>query len=231
MNQLVRLEQVWKVYDTGATKVNALREIELRIDEGQYIAIMGHSGSGKSTMLNLLGCLDKPTSGRYWLGGDDVSRYTDAQLSDVRNRSVGFVFQSFNLLPRVSVIGNIEVPLFYAGMRRPQRHPRSRELAAMVGLGDRMDHVPHELSGGECQRVAIARALANDPLILLADEPTGNLDSATSREILDIFDELHARGCTIIMVTHETHVAARAQRVVHLADGRIDSDSQEAAAE
>ena len=229
MNQLVRLEQVWKVYDTGATKVNALREIKLRIPGGQYIAIMGQSGSGKSTMLNLLGCLDKPTSGRYWLGGDDVSRYTDAQLSDVRNRSVGFVFQSFNLLPRVSVTGNIEVPLFYAGMRRAQRHPRSRELAEMVGLGDRMDHVPHELSGGECQRVAIARALANDPLILLADEPTGNLDTATSREILDIFDELHARGCTIIMVTHEAHVSARAQRVVHLADGRIDSDSQEAA--
>ena len=221
----VRLERVWKIYEMVATRVEALRDVDLSIEPGQYVAIMGHSGSGKSTMLNLLGCLDRPTRGRYWLGGRDVSQLPDAHLSDVRNRSIGFVFQSFNLLPNVSVIGNIEVPLFYRGMSRRLRHPRSSELARMVGLGKHMAHVPQELSGGECQRVAIARALANEPLILLADEPTGNLDSATSAEIMDLFDDLHSRGRTIIVVTHENDVAARAQRVVLLADGRVKDDS------
>jgi len=221
----VRLEGVWKIYEMVATRVEALCDVDLSIEPGQYVAIMGHSGSGKSTMLNLLGCLDRPTRGRYWLGGRDVSQLPDAHLSDVRNRSIGFVFQSFNLLPNVSVIGNIEVPLFYRGMPRRLRHPRSSELARMVGLGKHMAHVPQELSGGECQRVAIARALANEPLILLADEPTGNLDSATSAEIMDLFDDLHRRGRTIIVVTHEGDVAARAQRVVLLADGRVKDDS------
>jgi len=225
VTKLVRFEQVWKTYDVGAGPVHALQGLDMSVGEGEYLAIMGHSGSGKSTMLNLLGCLDRPTSGQYWLGGDDVSIYTDAQLSDVRNQRIGFVFQSFNLLPRISVLANIEVPLFYRGVLRKNRRPRSLELAEMVGLSDRVHHVPQELSGGQKQRVAIARALANDPLILLADEPTGNLDSTTSRDIMDLFDDLHKRGRTILMVTHELDIAAHANRMVHLADGRIVQDS------
>jgi len=225
VTELVRLKDVWKTYDVGGQAVHALSGINISISEGQYVAIMGQSGSGKSTMLNLLGCLDKPTSGEYWLGEKDVSKYTDGQLSEVRNLSIGFVFQSFNLLPRISVLANIEVPLFYRGMPRSLRHPKSWELARMVALGDRALHSPQELSGGQRQRVAIARALANDPLILLADEPTGNLDSATSRDIMDLFDELHQRGRTIIMVTHELEIAAHANRVINLADGRVLQDS------
>ncbi|MCP4374984.1 MAG: ABC transporter ATP-binding protein [bacterium] len=222
---MVRLDDVWKTYDVGGGAVHALSGIDLAVSSGEYLAIMGQSGSGKSTMLNLLGCLDKPTSGQYWLGGKDVSRYTDAELSEVRNLSIGFVFQSFNLLPRISVLANIEVPLFYRGMPRARRRPRSWELADMVGLSDRAFHSPQELSGGQKQRVAIARALANDPLILLADEPTGNLDSATSRDIMALFDELHQRGRTILMVTHEVDIAAHASRVIHLADGKVLQDS------
>jgi len=225
VTELVRFDQVWKTYDVGAGPVHALQGLNMSLRAGEYVAIMGHSGSGKSTMLNLLGCLDRPTSGRYWLGGDDVSIYTDAKLSDVRNQKIGFVFQSFNLLPRISVLANIEVPLFYRGVVRGNRRPRSMELAEMVGLTDRIRHVPQELSGGQKQRVAIARALANDPLILLADEPTGNLDTTTSKDIMGLFDELHRRGSTILMVTHELDIAAHANRVVNLADGRIVQDS------
>ncbi len=226
MKELVRLDQVWKIYDVGPAGVAALRDVTLSIAAGEYVAIMGHSGSGKSTMLNLLGCLDRPSRGEYWLGDDEVSTLDDAQLSELRNLRIGFVFQSFNLIQGINVLGNIEVPLFYRGVRRRHRHPRSRELAELVGLGDRTEHLPRELSGGQQQRVAIARSLANDPLILLADEPTGNLDSQTTEEILSLFDELHKRGRTIIMVTHEDDVAARAQRVLWLADGQVVSDER-----
>ena len=223
MNELVRFEDLWKVYPVGPG-VFALQGIDIRIDEGEYVAIMGPSGSGKSTMLNIVGCLDRPTGGRYWLGGQDVSELSDDQLSEVRNLRIGFVFQSFNLIPGVSILENIEVPLFYRGVPRRRRHPRSLELADLVGLGDRVHHRPAELSGGQQQRVAVARALANDPLILVADEPTGNLDTHTAVEILDLLDDLHARGRTIVMVTHEQFVAERAQRTLRLRDGEVESD-------
>ncbi len=225
MRELVNLENLWKVYPVGPG-VRALMGVNLRITEGEYVAIMGPSGSGKSTLLNLLGCLDRPTGGRYLLGDQDVSTLSDNQLSEVRNRRIGFVFQSFNLIQQLTVIENIEVPLFYSGLPRRLRHPRSREMADLVGLTDRLFHRPAELSGGQQQRVAVARALANDPLILLADEPTGNLDTHTSTEIMVLFDELHSRGRTIIMVTHETHVAVHAQRTIHMRDGEIESDTR-----
>ena len=224
MTELVRFQGLWKIYAIGPEGVPALCGIDMIIRSGEYVAIMGPSGSGKSTMLNVLGCLDRPTRGQYWLGGDDVSQMNDNELSDVRGRRIGFVFQSFNLVPQLTVLDNIEVPLFYQGVPRNQRHPRSRELAEMVGLGDRVYHRPTELSGGQRQRVAVARALANDPLVLLADEPTGNLDSRTSAEILDLFDQLHDRGRTIIIVTHEPDIAAHTQRTILLRDGRIESD-------
>lgn len=220
---LIELENIVKMYAIGGG-VYALRGLNLSVEQGQYVAIMGHSGSGKSTMLNVLGCLDRPTSGRYLLSGEDVSSMDDNNLSAVRNYKLGFVFQSFNLIPQMSILENIEVPLFYQGVPRGQRRRRSHELAEMVGLGNRVSHKPKELSGGQQQRVAIARALANDPLVLLADEPTGNLDSRTSKEILALFADLHARGRTIIMVTHEDDVAAHAGRVVMLHDGLVQSD-------
>jgi len=224
VTDLIRIENLWKIYKIGTAQVVALRDINISIAPGEFVAVMGVSGSGKSTMLNLLGCLDRPTSGRYFLGDEDVSSLTDNQLSEVRNLRIGFVFQSFNLIPQLSIVENIEIPLFYSGVSRHLRHPRSRELGEMVGLGDRLEHKPSELSGGQRQRVAIARALANDPLVILADEPTGNLDSHTSMEILEIFDDLHKRGRTILMVTHEEHVAAHAKRIVHLADGMVSAD-------
>jgi putative ABC transport system ATP-binding protein len=226
--RLVQLCDVWKVYDVGPEGVPALRGISLDISAGEYVAIMGHSGSGKSTLLNLLGCLDRPTGGEYWLGDEEVSTLSDDELSDVRNRRIGFIFQSFNLIQGITVSENIEVPMFYQGIPRSLRAPRSTELGRLVGLGDRLHHRPRELSGGQQQRVAIARAMANDPLILLADEPTGNLDSATTREILVLFDRLHEQGRTVLMVTHEDDVAAHAERVVWLRDGEVVSDERNA---
>jgi putative ABC transport system ATP-binding protein len=211
-----------KTYQMGRDViVEALRDVSLTIEEGEYLAVMGPSGSGKSTLLNLIGCLDQPTSGRYLLGGQDVSRLSDAELSEVRGRQIGFVFQSFNLIQQLTALDNIEVPLFYQGVHRRERRRRSRELAEQVGLGARARHRPMELSGGEQQRVAIARALVNDPLIILADEPTGNLDSKTGEEILALFDGLAARGRSLVAVTHDESIGARAHRVVRLADGVV----------
>ncbi len=219
---LAQLIDLVKTYHMGAdVVVEALRGVDLDIEEGEYIAIMGPSGSGKSTLLNLIGCLDRPTGGRYILGDQDVSRLSDAELSEVRGRQIGFVFQSFNLIPQLTALDNIEVPLFYQGVHRRERRRRSQELAERVGLGARARHKPMELSGGEQQRVAIARALSNDPLILLADEPTGNLDSRTGREILGLFDDLSARGRTLIVVTHDEAIAGRTHRTVRMADGKI----------
>ncbi len=219
---LAELIDLEKSYRMGADMVvEALRGVTLRIEEGEYLAIMGASGSGKSTLLNLLGCLDRPTSGRYLLGGEDVSQLSDGELSEVRGRRIGFVFQSFNLIPQLSALDNIEVPLFYQGMHRRDRRRRATALAEQVGLGQRARHKPMELSGGEQQRVAIARALVNDPLIILADEPTGNLDSKTGLDILTIFDDLTARGRTLIVVTHDENIARRTHRTVQLADGRV----------
>ena len=219
---LAELVDLAKSYRMGADLVvEALCGVSLRIEEGEYLAIMGASGSGKSTLLNLLGCLDRPTSGRYLLGGEDVSQLSDGELSEVRGRRIGFVFQSFNLIPQLSALDNIEVPLFYQGMHRRERRRRATALAEQVGLGQRARHKPMELSGGEQQRVAIARALANDPLIILADEPTGNLDSKTGLDILTIFDDLASRGRTLIVVTHDENIARRTHRTVRLADGRV----------
>ncbi len=219
---LAQLIGLTKTYHMGADIiVEALRGVDLEIEEGEYMAVMGPSGSGKSTLLNLIGCLDRPSGGRYILGGQDVSRLSDAELSEVRGRQIGFVFQSFNLIPQLTALDNIEVPLFYQGVHRRQRRRHSQELADRVGLGDRARHKPMELSGGEQQRVAIARALSNDPLILLADEPTGNLDSRTGQEILGVFDDLSARGRTLIVVTHDEAIAAHTHRTVRMADGKI----------
>jgi putative ABC transport system ATP-binding protein len=221
---LARLIDLGKTYRMGAdVVVEALRGINLSIDEGQYLAVMGASGSGKSTLLNLMGCLDRPTSGRYVLGGQDVSDLSDAELSEVRGRRIGFIFQSFNLIPQLTALDNIEVPLFYQGVHRRDRRRRSMELAERVGLGPRARHRPMELSGGEQQRVAIARALVNDPLIILADEPTGNLDSKTGKEILALFDDLSSRGRTLIIVTHDEAIGRRTHGIVRVADGSIVS--------
>jgi len=219
---LAELSDLRKVYDMGAgVIVEALRGVDLAVEQGDYLAIMGPSGSGKSTLLNLIGCLDRPTSGRYVLGGQNVSNLSDAELSEVRGRRIGFVFQSFNLIPQLTALDNIEVPLFYQGVVRRERRRRSMELAERVGLGARARHKPMELSGGEQQRVAIARSLANDPIITLADEPTGNLDSRTGQEILAIFDDLASRGRTIIVVTHDEAVGRRTHSIVRVADGRV----------
>ena len=218
---LAYVRDLWKVYHMGPVEVPALRGVSLNFAPAEYVAIMGPSGSGKSTLLNLLGCLDRPTSGVYVLGDEDVSTLDDDALSDIRSRKLGFIFQSYNLIAQLTVVENIEVPLFYQGVHRHERRVIARQFAERVGLGDRLDHRPTELSGGQQQRVAIARSLVNDPLLLLADEPTGNLDSHTADEILDLLDELNRAGKTIAMVTHETDVAARAHRVIHLYDGQV----------
>jgi putative ABC transport system ATP-binding protein len=205
-------------------RINALRGVSLEIRRNEYVAIMGPSGSGKSTLMNLLGCLDTPSSGEYWLNGQEVSRLTDNALARVRNKEIGFVFQTFNLLARASALHNVELPLVYAGASATERRRRATSALTRVGLGDRMLHRPNELSGGQRQRVAIARALVNEPSILLADEPTGNLDSTTSEEIMRVFGQLHAQGQTVVIVTHEASIAAYAHRVVVIKDGQIESD-------
>lgn len=223
-DEIVRLEDVTKVYGSGAAEVRALDGVSVCIQRHEYVAVVGPSGSGKSTLMNIIGCLDRPTSGAYWLQGQRVSGLTPNDLAAVRNRSIGFVFQTFNLLPRATALKNVELPMVYAGRSRRERRRRALECLQKVGLEGRVGHRPAQLSGGECQRVAIARALVNDPALLLADEPTGNLDSQSGAEILDLFDELHAGGATLVVVTHDPEVAARARRVVSMRDGKIVSD-------
>ncbi len=213
-------------YDMGGEVVHALRGVDLQIDHGEYVAVMGPSGSGKSTLMNMIGCLDSPDDGQYWLNGKLVSEMNDRELARIRNGEVGFVFQTFNLLPRANALHNVEMPLIYGGLRRKERLERAAAALARVGLADRMSHRPSEMSGGQRQRVAVARALVTEPSILLADEPTGNLDSATGEEILALFDELHAAGHTIILVTHEAHIAAHAERTIILRDGSIETDER-----
>ena len=221
---IIETHDLWKTYVMGTEEIHALREVSLEIERGEYVAIMGPSGSGKSTLMNLIGCLDTPTKGSYQLNGKEVADMNDDDLARIRNEEIGFVFQTFNLLPRASALHNVELPLVYAGVRARERRERAAAALARVGLENRMDHRPNELSGGQRQRVAIARALVNSPSILLADEPTGNLDSVTSEEIMRVFGALHAAGQTVIMVTHEPDIAAHAERVVVLRDGRVESD-------
>jgi len=224
MSVVISTSALTKTYDMGATKVYALRGVDVSISENDYVALMGPSGSGKSTLMNLLGCLDTPTAGDYLLDGINVSTMTDSELAEVRNRKIGFVFQTFNLLPRLTALDNVALPLVYSGMSKADREARAVEVLTQVGLGDRVDHKPNELSGGQRQRVAIARALVNDPSIILADEPTGNLDTKTSIEIMAIFEEIHKQGNTVILVTHEPDIAEHAHRIVRLRDGQVESD-------
>lgn len=221
---VIRTRDLVKDYVLGAETVHAVRNVDLTIERGDFVAIMGPSGSGKSTFMNMIGCLDTPTSGSYWLNGTDVSQLDDDELAHIRNRDIGFVFQTFNLLPRATVLHNVELPLVYAGVGSKERRRRATEKLEMVGLGDRMGHKPPEISGGQRQRVAIARALVNDPALLLADEPTGNLDSATSEEVMGILVDLNRTGQTIIVVTHEHDIAEYSKRQVHLRDGMIEKD-------
>ena len=218
---LIHLEGLSKVYRVGDQEIRALDEVNLRIEEGEFIAIIGSSGSGKSTLMHLLGCLDTPTAGRMEICGKDLAKASNDELARVRNREIGFVFQAFNLLPKLDVVSNIALPLIYAGVPSRERLARARKVAADVGLGERLSNRPPQLSGGQCQRVAIARALVNNPRILFADEPTGNLDSATGKMILEMFDALHASGKTIVLVTHDPAIAARSRRVIEIRDGRI----------
>jgi len=221
---VIRLEKLNRRYRMGTDYIDALGSVDLTVDRGDYLAIMGPSGSGKSTLMNIIGCLDTPTGGAYWLNSKSVSAMNEKQLARIRNTEIGFVFQTFNLLPRMTALANVEVPLIYAGMKRRERDERAREALETVGLADRMLHRPSEMSGGQRQRVAIARALVTNPSIVLADEPTGNLDSSTGREIMTLFDRLHSAGNTLIVVTHEAHVARHARRAIHLSDGNIVKD-------
>jgi len=223
--QLIRIEDISKVYRMGDVEVHALRGVSLSVGEGEFVAIMGPSGSGKSTLMNVIGCLDQPTAGRYWLDGTEVGRLTDDQLADIRNRKIGFVFQTFNLLARTTAFQNVTLPLIYAGVGTRERRDRAKAALEAVGLGDRLHHRPNELSGGQQQRVAIARALVTEPSIILADEPTGNLDSRSGEEIMRIFHDLNAvREITVVFVTHDPDIAAETRRVIRIHDGRIDSD-------
>jgi putative ABC transport system ATP-binding protein len=225
MDTTIKTRNLQRHYQMGGETIHALRGVDLVIERGEYVAIMGPSGSGKSTLMNMIGCLDTPDEGEYWLNGQLVSDMSDRQLAHVRNKEVGFVFQTFNLLPRANALHNVELPLIYAGLRRKERLVRAKKALAQVGLAERMDHRPTEMSGGQRQRVAVARALVTEPSILLADEPTGNLDSATSRDIMGLFRELHSGGHTIIVVTHEPDIAKHARRIIHILDGKIADDS------
>jgi len=221
---LISIKHLNKTYIMGAEKVEALKDVTLEIKKNEYVALMGPSGSGKSTLMNLLGCLDSPTSGEYWLNGIEVSTMDDGDLAEVRNKQIGFVFQTFNLLPRLSSLENVALPLVYAGIGREERLEKARKTLEAVGLGDRVMHKPNELSGGQRQRVAVARALVNDPAIILADEPTGNLDTKTSYEIMGLFEQIHRAGNTVILVTHEQDISMHAHRIVRMRDGLIESD-------
>ncbi|HEV2177079.1 MAG TPA: ABC transporter ATP-binding protein [Terriglobia bacterium] len=223
---IIKTEDLWKTYDMGAAQVNALSGVSFEIERGEYVAIMGPSGSGKSTLMNLIGCLDTPTKGKYWLNGRLVSELTDDDLAYIRNKEIGFVFQTFNLLSRATSLHNVELPLIYNGTPSAERVERARDALRKVDLGDRMEHKPNELSGGQRQRVAVARALVNNPSIILADEPTGNLDSATGDEIMNLFDRLNAAGNTIVLVTHEHDIAARARRIISVRDGKVARDER-----
>lgn len=223
---IIKLSEIKKIYQMGSQEVRALNGVSLNIYKNEYVAIMGPSGSGKSTMMNVVGCLDTPSSGEYILNGNQVSEMSDDELATVRNKEIGFVFQTFNLLPRSNCLSNVELPLIYAGIKTAERRKMASDALERVGLGDRMDHKPNELSGGQRQRVAIARALVNKPSILLADEPTGNLDSKTGIEIMSLFDELYRQGNTIIVVTHEEDIAAHARRIIRLRDGLLESDTR-----
>jgi putative ABC transport system ATP-binding protein len=226
MSKVIEIRQITRDFPLGNETVKVLKGIDLDIDRGEYVAFMGPSGSGKSTLMNLLGCLDTPTSGHYILNGKDVSQMKDDELAEIRNKEIGFVFQTFNLLPRTTALENVALPMIYAGYNKTDRIKRAEEVLTNVGLGDRMDHKPNQLSGGQRQRVAVGRALVNKPSIILADEPTGNLDSKTSLEIMNLFDQIHAAGNTVILVTHEEEVAEHAHRVIRLRDGMVESDER-----
>lgn len=226
MEELISIRNLKKTYKIGDEIIEALKDVSLTIYKNEYVALMGPSGSGKSTLMNMLGCLDSPTSGEYILNSLSVATMSDNQLAEVRNKEIGFVFQTFNLLPRASTLDNVALPLVYAGLPKEQREKKAKEVLESVGLGNRMNHKPNELSGGQRQRVAIARALVNNPAIILADEPTGNLDSKTSVEIMGLFEEIHKKGNTIILVTHEEDIALHAHRIVRLKDGLVESDKQ-----
>lgn len=230
MSKVIELRNIRRNFPLGQETIKVLKDISLDIDRGEYVAFMGPSGSGKSTLMNLLGCLDTPTSGSYVLNGKDVSQMSDDELAEIRNTEIGFVFQTFNLLPRTTALENVALPMVYAGISKAKRTERAKEILTNVGLGDRMDHKPNQLSGGQRQRVAVGRALVNRPSIILADEPTGNLDSKTSVEIMKLFDEIHAAGNTVILVTHEEDIALHAHRVIRLRDGVIESDERSSSA-
>ena len=224
-SSVIQLSRVSKVYRSGSLEVPALRDVDLAVDDGEFVAIAGPSGSGKSTLMHILGCLDVPTSGRYLLAGEDVSRMTEDDLAAIRNRRIGFVFQQFNLLPSLTALGNVELPLSYSGVPRHERRERAVDALGRVGLADRVQHRPGELSGGQQQRVAVARALVTEPALILADEPTGNLDSASTRDVLGLLQDLHRSSRTVVLITHEADVAAAASRVVHMLDGRVVDES------